>query len=116
MVRVAWQQVRTPPRLEPIFLRPEIRGGIQAGRALDTDAPGNSSCANGSAHPLALPAWTSPIANTPGGCFRASRKSYAYFSYKLLFLGSSFALRYSSPSGPIAVICVTYSPDFAQWK
>jgi hypothetical protein len=25
-------------------------------------------------------------------------------------------LRYSSPSGPIAVTCVTYSPDFAQWE
>jgi len=37
-------------------------------------------------------------------------------SYELLFRGSSFALRYSSPSGPIAVTCVTYSPDFAQWK
>ncbi len=36
--------------------------------------------------------------------------------YELLFRGSSLALRYSSPSGPIAVICVTYSPDFAQWK
>ena len=23
---------------------------------------------------------------------------------------------YSRPSGPIAVTCVTYSPDFAQWK
>ena len=30
-------------------------------------------------------------------------------SYGLLFRGSSFALRYSSPSGPIAVTCVTYS-------
>ena len=30
--------------------------------------------------------------------------------------GSSFELMYSIPSGPIAVICVTYSPDFAQWK
>ena len=30
--------------------------------------------------------------------------------------GSSFALRYSSPRGPIAVTCVTYSLDFAQWK
>src|SRR5579872_3465444 len=37
-------------------------------------------------------------------------------SYELLFRVSSFALRYSSPSGPIAVTCVTYSPDFAQWK
>src|ERR1700674_3778505 len=37
-------------------------------------------------------------------------------SYELLFRGSSFALRYSSPSGPIAVTCVTYSLDFAQWK
>jgi hypothetical protein len=32
------------------------------------------------------------------------------------FLGSSFALRYSSPSGPIADTCVTYSPDFVQWN
>src|SRR5262249_33436217 len=30
--------------------------------------------------------------------------------------GASFALTYSSPSGPIAVTCVTYSPDLAQWK
>src|SRR5579862_9101035 len=32
------------------------------------------------------------------------------------FLGSSLGFRYSRPSGPIAVTCVTYSPDFAQWK
>jgi hypothetical protein len=31
-----------------------------------------------------------------------------------LFRGSSFGSRYSSPIGPIAVTCVTYSPDFAQ--
>jgi hypothetical protein len=37
-------------------------------------------------------------------------------SYELLFRGSSFALRYSSPSGPIAATCETYSPDFPQWK
>src|ERR1700689_5239953 len=37
-------------------------------------------------------------------------------SYELLFRGSSFALTYSSPSGPIAVTCVMYSLDFAQWK
>ncbi|MGB2668779.1 MAG: hypothetical protein WAK48_32655, partial [Candidatus Acidiferrum sp.] len=43
-------------------------------------------------------------------------KSRADSSYELLFRGSSFALTYSSPSGPIAVTCVTYSPDFAQWK
>lgn len=30
--------------------------------------------------------------------------------------GSSFGLTYSRPSGPIAVTCVMYSPDFAQWK
>src|SRR5271154_195039 len=47
--------------------------------------------------------------------FRPS-ESHPDFSYEFLFRGSSFALRYSSPSGPIAVICVTYSPDFAQWK
>jgi len=45
-----------------------------------------------------------------------STKSCSDSSYELLFRGSSFALRYSSPSGPIAVTCVTYSPDFAQWK
>src|ERR1700749_3034478 len=42
--------------------------------------------------------------------------SPAHASYELLFRGSSFALTYSNPSGPIAVICMTYSPDFAQWK
>jgi len=31
------------------------------------------------------------------------------------FRGSSSELRYSRPSGPIAVTCVMYSPDFAQW-
>src|ERR1700733_689826 len=36
--------------------------------------------------------------------------------YELLFRGSSCASIYSRPSGPIAVTCVTYSPDFAQWK
>jgi hypothetical protein len=30
--------------------------------------------------------------------------------------GSSCASTYSMPSGPIADICVTYSPDLAQWK
>src|SRR5580658_3027179 len=37
-------------------------------------------------------------------------------SYALLLRGSSFALRYSRPSGPSALTCVMYSPDFAQWK
>src|SRR5580658_9290175 len=32
------------------------------------------------------------------------------------FRGSSFESRYSRPSGPIAVTCVMYSLDFAQWK
>jgi hypothetical protein len=35
-------------------------------------------------------------------------------SYELLLRGSSFESMYSRPSGPIAVTCVTYSPDFAQ--
>lgn len=34
--------------------------------------------------------------------------------YNARFRGSSVASLYSSPSGPIAVTCVTYSPDFAQ--
>ena len=32
------------------------------------------------------------------------------------FNGSSLILMYSRPIGPIAVTCVTYSPDIAQWK
>jgi hypothetical protein len=44
------------------------------------------------------------------------QRSSIHPSYELLFRGSSFALRYSSPSGPIAATCETYSPDFAQWK
>ena len=42
----------------------------------------------------------------------------ADLSYASLFPGSSSALRYSRPSGPIAVTCVMYSLDFAQrkWK
>ena len=30
--------------------------------------------------------------------------------------GSSRGFKYSRPNGPTAVTCVTYSPDFAQWK
>src|SRR6516162_1006453 len=30
--------------------------------------------------------------------------------------GSSFGSTYSSPRGPIALTCVRYSPDLAQWK
>jgi carbamate kinase len=33
-----------------------------------------------------------------------------------LLRGSSSGSRYSRLIGPIAVTCVTYSPDFAQWK
>jgi hypothetical protein len=33
-----------------------------------------------------------------------------------LLRGSSFVRTYSMPRGPIAVTCVTYSLDFAQWK
>jgi len=44
------------------------------------------------------------------------RRGIAQRPPRVLFRGSSVALMYSSPSGPIAVTCVTYSLDFAQWK
>src|SRR5262249_2826461 len=48
---------------------------------------------------------------------RQSKPSAEQSSHECFgFRGSSPRSTYSRPSGPIAVTCVTYSPDFAQWK
>src|SRR5882757_5342445 len=63
--------------------------------------------------PPAHDSWSEPEARGPKEHERSAIGASAQLP---LFRGSSFESMYSRPSGPIAVTCVTYSPDFAQWK